>query len=83
MVERTKRHRPTAWSAGYGLITVGIIFNTIGIAVLDGFAGGLVVGAGVAITLLGVVRLAATAGWLRSRNGERGDWWLPSRDDER
>jgi hypothetical protein len=86
MTDRTKPRSPaTLWSAGYGLAAVGIVFMVVGIGAIEGFLGGLLAGAGFALTLIGVLRLAATAGWLgsRKRSGDDESWWLPSRDGDR
>ncbi|GAA1830102.1 hypothetical protein [Agromyces salentinus] len=84
MTDRTKsRSRATRWSAGYGLVAVGIILMLVGIGPVEGFVGGMLAGAGFALTLLGAVGLAATAGWLGSRTASGEGWWLPSRDGDR
>jgi hypothetical protein len=84
MTDRTRpRSRATRWSTGYGLIAVGIAFMILGIGPVEGFVGGMLAGAGFALTLLGVVGLAATAGWLGARRASGEGWWLPSRDGDR
>lgn len=89
MSERTKSRPSTArWSSGFGLVAVGTLLIIVGIGPVEGFVGGMLAGVGFALTLIGVVRLAAISGWLGSHGGG-GDggtdsgWWLPSRDRDR
>ncbi|KQM81255.1 hypothetical protein [Agromyces sp. Leaf222] len=85
MPARTQRRLVATWSTGFAAIAIGMLCSLIGIAALEGVARGVLIGAGVALTLVGTVVLASTLGWLasRSRSGEVQGWWLPSRDGDR
>jgi hypothetical protein len=64
-------------SSGFVLLPIGIALTTISHAV-DGWAHGLLLGAGVALLLLAAVLLGAGVGTARGR----GQGWLPSRDGD-
>ncbi|MRG59953.1 hypothetical protein GE115_08735 [Agromyces sp. CFH 90414] len=83
MSPAVKRLRTAAWTAAVCLTLFGIASMLTG-AFIDGFGGGMLQGAGLTFTVIGVVSMTARAGWLRrSADGGRDDrgWWLPSRDD--
>ncbi|MGI9822219.1 hypothetical protein [Agromyces sp. Marseille-Q5079] len=85
MPARTERRLLVLWSTGFATIAIGMLCSLVGIAVFEGVARGVLIGAGVALTLIGTVMLASALGWLasRTRSREVRGWWLPSRDGDR
>lgn len=65
------------------VIAIGAISLVVGLG-LDGFVGGMLQGAGLALVLLGVYGLGLHHRSDRSAaRGEEPQTWLPSRDGER
>ena len=73
---------PNKLSHTLAVIMVGIVLALGGLT-LDGFVGGALQGAGLALILLGVYALGSR--W-RTKGGAVSDtekWWLPSEGDQR
>ncbi|WP_435201138.1 hypothetical protein [Janibacter sp. GS2] len=75
----SRRNKPTLGI----FVGIGVIAAVAGLA-LDGFVGGMLQGAGVAIILVNVYFLGMLARSDRAEaRGEEPPAWLPSRDRER
>lgn len=71
----------------FGSMPKGVPFLVLGMACalsgafFDGFGGGMLIGAGIALIAKGAYMVGATAWPRRQGKGDRGSDWLPSRDE--
>ncbi len=78
-MERTRRtSRPRIGPAGLLMVVIGLLAATLSRS-LDGFSGGALAGAGIALLLLGVHQMSAARRPRRDPDGTPRSW-LPSRD---
>ncbi|KRE39196.1 hypothetical protein ASG73_02315 [Janibacter sp. Soil728] len=75
--------RRTGTTAIAVMLALGVVALMTGVGI-DGFFGGMLQGAGLALVLLGVYGLGMRHRSDRSASrGEEPEAWLPSRDDQR